>query len=70
MSVNTSCSILHFSEHEITSDATNLGVSLGSNGKEIAKSVNELLDLEAERASEIIRNIVAMRPVNEAYITK
>ena len=57
-----------FSEHEIINDADNLGISLGSNGKEIAKSVNDLLDLEANRAMEMIRNIAAVKPMNDAEI--
>lgn len=36
---NTNCSILHFSEHKIVDKASNLGISLRSNEKEIAKSV-------------------------------
>lgn len=65
MSVNTSCSILHFSEHDIINNAGNLGTSLSSNGKEIEKSVNDLLDLEAERALEMSHNIVSMKPMND-----
>ena len=38
---------------------------MGSNEKEVAKSVNDLLDLEAERASEIIRNLASLKPMNE-----
>lgn len=68
MSINTSCSILHFSEPKIINNASNLGISFGSNGKEIAKSVNDLLDLEADRALELIRNIAAVKPMNESYI--
>lgn len=69
MSVNTSCSILHFSEHDIIDKAGNLGISLGSNEKEIAKSVNDLLDLEAERTLEMIRNIAAVKPMNNDEIS-
>lgn len=68
MSVNISNSILHFSEDEIMINANQLGVSLGSNGKEIAKSVNDLLDLEAERAFEILRNLAAVKPMNDSEI--
>ena len=57
-----------FPPHEIIDKTSNLGISLGSNGKEIAKSINDLLDLEADRAMEIIRNIVAVKPMNEADI--
>ena len=66
MSFNKSCSLLHFSKNEIIDKAHNLGVSLRSNEKEIAKSVNDLLDLEVERASKIIRNTVAIKPMSDA----
>ena len=65
MSFDKSCSIMHFTEHEIIDKANDLGVTLGSNEKEIAKSVNDLLDLEAERASEIIRNLASVQPMND-----
>ena len=45
---------MHFTEHDIVDKANDLGVTLGSSDIEIAKSVNDMLDLEAERASEII----------------
>ena len=38
---------------------------MGSNEKEVAKSVNDLLDLEAERASEIIRNLASVKPMSD-----
>lgn len=59
--VNTSCSVLHFSEPEIINNASSLGISLGSNGKEIAKSVNDLLNLEVDRALELIWNITIVK---------
>ena len=65
MSFDRSCSIMHFSEHEIIDKANNLGITLGSNEKEVPKSVNDLLDLEAERAFEIIRNLTSLKPMNE-----
>ena len=65
MSVDKSCSILHFTEHEIIDKANDLGISLGSDEKEIAKSVNDLLDLEAERALEIIQNLASVKPMND-----
>lgn len=68
MSVNTSCSILHFSEHDIIDKASNLGISLGSNDKETAKSINDLLDLETDRAVDLIRYLAAVKPMNEADI--
>ena len=68
MSVNTSNSILHFSNDEIINNANQVGVSLGNNNSEISNSVNDLLDLEEERALETIRNLAAVRPMNEAEI--
>ena len=37
---------------------------MDSNEKEVAKSINDLLDLEVERASEIIRNLAVVKPMN------
>ena len=68
MSVNKSNSILHFSNDEIVHNANQLGVSLGSNDSEISKSVNDILDLEAERALELIRNLAAVKPMNDSDI--
>ena len=68
MSVNTSNSILHFSNNEIINHASQLGVSLGSNDSEISNSVNDILDLEAERALEMIRNLAAVKPMNDSDI--
>ena len=68
MSVNTSNSILHFSNDEIVENANQLGVSLGSNVTEISNSVNDLLDLEAERALEMIRNIAAVKPMSDSEV--
>ena len=68
MSVNTSNSILHFSNDEIVDNANQLGVSLGSNGTEISNSINDLLDLEAERALEMIRNIAAVKPMCDSEV--
>jgi len=68
MSVNLSNSILHFSKDEIINNANQVGVSLGNNNSEITNSVNDLLDLEAERALETIRNLAAVRPMNDAEI--
>ena len=64
-SFDKSCSILHFTENEIADKPNNLGISLGSNETEVVKSVNDLLDLEAERASEIIRNLASIQPMND-----
>ena len=68
MSVNTSNSILHFSNDEIVENANQLGVSLGSNVTEISNSVNDLLDLEAERALEMIRNIAAVKSMSDSEV--
>ena len=68
MSVNKSNSIMHFTNDEIVQNANQLGVSLGNNDLEISKSVNDMLDLEAERALELIRNMAAVRPMNESEI--
>ena len=65
MSFDKSCSIMHFTEHEIIDKANDLGITLGSNEKEVVKSVNDLLDLEAERASEIIRNLASVKPMSD-----
>ena len=64
-SFDISCSILHFSEKELVDKANDLGISLGSNETEVVKSVNDLLDMEAERASEIIRNLASIQPMND-----
>lgn len=68
MSIDTSCSILHFSEDDIILNANELGVSLGSNAKEISKSVNDLLDLEAERVIETVRKIAVVEPMNDSNL--
>ena len=68
MSVNTSNSILHFSNDEIIHNANQLGVSLGSNDFEVSKSVNDLLDLEAECALEMIRNLAVVKPMNDSDV--
>ena len=68
MSVNTSNSILHFSNDEIIENANQLGVSLGSNVTEISNSINDLLDLEAERALEMIRNLAAVKPMSDSEV--
>ena len=68
MSVNKSNSIMHFTNDEIVHNVNQLGVSLGNNDLEISKSVNDMLDLEAERALEMIRNIAAVKPMNESEI--
>ena len=60
--------LLHFSNNEIIHNANQLGVSLGSNDFEVSKSVNDLLDLEAERALEMIRNLAAVKPMNDSDV--
>ena len=68
MFVINSNSILHFTNDEIVHNANQLGVSLGNNDIEISRSVNDILDLEAERALELIRHIAAVKPMNESEI--
>ncbi|XP_048566519.1 uncharacterized protein LOC125546320 isoform X2 [Triticum urartu] len=68
MSVNLSNSLLHFSNEEIINNANQLGVSLGAMDSEITNSVNDLLDLEAERALETIRNLAAVKPMKDDEI--
>ena len=68
MSVIKSNSILHFSDNEIIHNANQLGISLGNNDLQIAKSVNDILDLEAERAVDMIRHIAAVKPMNDSEI--
>ena len=68
MSVNTSNTIMHFSHDQIVDKAHQLGISLGSNEGEVTNSVNDLLDLEAERALEVIRNLAAVKPMNDSEI--
>ena len=68
MSVNLSNSIMHFSTDEIIHNANQVGVSLGNTNSEISNSVNDLLDLEAERALETIRNLAAVRPMIDAEL--
>ena len=68
MSVNTSNTILHFSNEEIVDKANQLEISLGSNEGEVSNSVSDLLDLEAERALELFRNLAAVKPMNDSKI--
>ncbi|KAI4976921.1 hypothetical protein ZWY2020_050528 [Hordeum vulgare] len=69
MSINKAHSILHFTPQEIINNATSVGVSLGSTGKEVAKSINDLLDLEVDRDLDIVRNIAATKPLNNSEIS-
>ena len=68
MSVNTSASILHFSDSEIIQNASDIGISIGTSGKQLAKSINDILDLEADRAIEFIQTLAAVKPMNESDI--
>ena len=68
MSVIKSNSILHFTDNEIIHNANQLGISLGNNDLQIAKSVNDIPDLEAERAVDMIRHIAAVKPMNDSEI--
>ena len=65
-SLNTSCSVLHFSENDIMHKADNLGISLGNNNREVVTSINELLDLETDRAMVMLKNIAAIKPMKES----
>ena len=68
MSVNTSNTIMHFSHDQIVDKAHQLGISLGSNEGEVTNSVNDLLDLKAESALEMIRDLAAVKPMNDSEI--
>ena len=68
MFVNKSNSVLHFTNDEIVHNANQLGVSLGSNDSAITKLVNDILDQEAERALEMIRNIAAVKPMCDSEV--
>ncbi|KAE8809683.1 hypothetical protein D1007_13724 [Hordeum vulgare] len=70
MSINAEHSILHFTPHEILDKAGSVGVTLGNTSKEVSKSINDLLDLEVDRALDIIRNLAAVQAMNHADITK
>ena len=70
MSMNNRLSVLHFSKDEIFSNADNIGTSLGGNSREIAKSINDLLELEVDRAMEILRNIALVKPMNESEVNE
>ena len=68
MSVNQSNSILHFTDAEIIHNANQIGVSLGNNEFEVSRSVNDILDLEADRAVDMICHIVAVKPMIDSEI--
>jgi hypothetical protein len=70
LSVNTSFPVLHFSEHDIVDKADKLGVSVGENSREVATSINELLDLEEDRATSMLKNIAAVKPMEESEINE
>jgi hypothetical protein len=36
--------------------------------REVSRSVNDLLDLEADRAMEMLKNIVAIKPMKESEV--
>ncbi|KAE8767249.1 hypothetical protein D1007_61437 [Hordeum vulgare] len=69
MSISKDHSILHFAPHEIIDNAASVGVSLGNIGREISKSINDLLDLEVDRDLYIIHNLAAVKPMKESEIT-
>ena len=68
MSVDQSNSILHFTDAEIIHNANQIGFSLGNNEFEVSRSVNDILDLEADRAVDMIRHIAAVKPMNDSEI--
>src|SRR4051812_29779565 len=68
MSVKTSFSILHFFEDDIIGKANRIGVTLGANSLEVARSVNDLLDLEVDRAMSMLKSIAATKPMNEREV--
>ena len=68
MSVNKSNSILHFTDVEIIHNANQIGVSLGNNEFEVSRSVNDILDLEADRAVDMICHIAAIKLMNDSEI--
>ena len=43
-------------------------ILVGNNDFEISKSVNDILDLEADRAVDMIRHIAAIKPMNDLEI--
>ena len=45
-----------------------IGVSLGTNRWEIVRFVNDLLDLEADRAMQMLRNIAVVKPIKETNV--
>ena len=70
LSLNTNISVLHFSEHDIMHRADKLGISLGVNDREVATSINELLDLEMDRAIVMLKNIAVVKPMKESEINE
>ena len=67
--IYTEHSILHFTPQEILDKATAVGVTLGETSQQVSKSINDLLDLEVDRALDIIRNLAAVRPMTDKEIS-
>ena len=61
---------MHFSENDIMHRADSLGISLGSSNSEVATSINDLLDLEADRALNMLKTIAAVKPMKESEINE
>lgn len=70
LSLNTSFSVLHYSEHDIIHRADKLGISLGDSKSEVATSINKLLDIEVDRAMTMLRNNAAVKPMKESEINE
>lgn len=68
MSFSINDSILHFSPHDIIDKATSIRVTLGSTGREISKSINDLLDLEVDRALDLVRNLATVKPMQDSEV--
>ena len=70
LSLNTNIFVLHFSENDIMHRADKLGISLGDNNREVVTSINELLDLETDRAMVMLKNLAAVKPKQESEINE
>lgn len=68
MSINKAHSLLHFLPTDIIDNANSVGVSLGNSSREVARSINDLLDLEVDRALDIVRNLASIKPMKESDI--
>lgn len=68
LSIDQTASILNLSDSEILNNASDIGVSMGTSSKNIAKSINDILDLEVDRTIEFIKNLAAVKPMNDSDI--